>query len=99
MRKIYEVGDVVMVHTFCYKSKNSGTNMVDRNLKCEFGQFNWGPCYNVPEHPQVRLTKAWDDYETGWRYHAIPITSELSEFLVLHGVEQKVYVGEFDIVN
>lgn len=41
------------------------------------------------EKTQCKITKAWDDYECGWRYWATP----------LNGKHKVIYVGQFDIVE
>jgi len=45
---------------------------------------------NIAEEQIVcEITKAWHDYECGWRYHAIPV----------NGRFDKIYVSEFDVLQ
>ena len=43
---------------------------------------------------ECRITKAWEDYECGWRYHAIPIDNRTLDGL---SKENLVYISNSDI--
>jgi len=46
----------------------------------------------VNEKITCRISKAWHDYECGWRYHAIPMDK-------LDIPENKIYISQWDIIT
>ena len=67
-------------------------------------------CYNnkhggteIVENERVDciITKGWEDYECGRRYHAVPIDPYLLSRKDAHtpGKEDIIYISEFDIVQ
>jgi len=83
---IPEVGDVVKVSKFSYTNKGGrGTGLSE-------GMIIDGKIFDE-RYPQavaqVKIVKAWEDYETGWRYWAIAHEdSTLSEFLIKNAAKK-----------
>lgn len=88
MRQIPEVGDQVALKKFAFTNKAGGTGMSD----WKFDEKFTGPAVVV-------VTKAWHDYETGWRYHGKPVDSSalLREYLKRNARNGSVYFSEFDL--
>lgn len=87
MKHIPEIGDTITLKKFAFTNKSGGTGMSDR----EFGEKFSGDAV-------VYVTKAWHDYETGWRYHGNPISVELCEYMKRNAKRfSPVYFGQFDI--
>lgn len=91
MIKIAEVQDVVTVKMFCYTNKFGGTGIAEEKNEKEL--------FKNPI--KCKITKAWDDYECGWRYHAEPLKdqTDLLKYLKENAKGTKMYVSEFDITN
>jgi len=46
---------------------------------------------------RAKITKAWHDYETGWRYHATPINRDIKA--QGKSMENRIFIGEFQIME
>jgi hypothetical protein len=72
MKKFAEVKDIVALKEFVFRSKDNAQIFV--NCKVIDGPKYGGLIL-------VEITHAWYDDETGWRYKAIPVNTELKYFL------------------
>lgn len=89
MINIPEVGDVVNVKSFGFTNKQGGTGLSD-----------WQHDERFVEVARVEITKAWHDYECGWRYWAKPLSPELIEYMKRNSsTPDKLYVSQFDVVR
>jgi hypothetical protein len=87
MKRIYEVGDTISFSEFAFTNKSGGTGL---------SNWNWNEKFTGDASGIV--TKAWDDDETGWRYHCIPTSSDLVAYLKRNASARVVYVSEFDVI-
>lgn len=89
---IYHVGDTARLKRFTYTKPGGGTGL------------SWGQAI-LNEEPfvgdaTVRVTDAWKDYETGWRYHGTPVSKDLIAFMRKHARRgSKVHFDEFEILE
>lgn len=65
-----KVGDIIKLNKFCFVNKAGGTGLSD---------WQWNEQFSGVA--EVKVTKMWYDYETGWKGWAEPINSELKEYL------------------
>jgi hypothetical protein len=87
------IGKVYSAKEFCYTNKNGGTGL-SRPFSIRFKGEEYF------EHSiRVKVTKAWFDYEIGWRSLCVPENDqpELIEFLNRNAKNKILFVGEFDI--
>lgn len=79
-----KIGDLVEFQSACWENSEGGTS-ADLRGKLRF---------------RAKITKAWDDYETGWRYHAeLQEDVEVEDDFTGPEILKKgaiVYVGQFD---
>jgi len=87
MKKIYEVGDTVSFSEFAFENKAGGT-----------GMSNWTWNEKFAGVARGLVTVAWDDDETGWRFHCVPVSKDLIEYIKRNSKNMLVFVSEFDIV-
>lgn len=96
MKKVAGIGDAVTVKSFAYVRKGGGTGMSSKTWKHD---EYFGPA-------TFYITKAWHDYETGWRYHGVPHPNDkkLKDFLWENTTDDMEFQGtglfsQFDITN
>jgi hypothetical protein len=90
MRKIYEVNDGIRFSEFAFTNKAGGTGLSNWEFNEKFEGIGEGI-----------VVKAWHDYECGWRYHCIPFSEKLCQYMERNADpngEMLVYVSEFDTV-
>ena len=94
MKQIPEVGDIVSVIEFSFNNVHGGTEIIGSEI-CTYSKENFPELFEkLPI--KCKITKAWYDYECGWRYWATPINKDL-----LKGKSNKpntIYVSYFDII-
>jgi hypothetical protein len=90
MRKVAEVGDTIVLKSFCFSNKAGGTGMSDSK---------WDEIF--VGNAQAIVTKEWEDYECGQRGWATPHPSDknLIEYLKRNAGKQVIYWSEFDIID
>ncbi|MGH9429312.1 MAG: hypothetical protein ACRD2L_23765 [Terriglobia bacterium] len=82
MRTIPEIGDKVEFKKFAYNNERGGTELSE-----------WHKEFDGKTFTDI-VVKAWEDYETGWRFWVSP---ENALALKIH--YDKIYLSEFDIVG
>jgi hypothetical protein len=87
MKILYEVGDTISFSEFAFENKAGGTGM---------SNWNWNEKFSGVASGLV--TVAWDDDETGWRFHCEPKSQDLIAYLKRNSKKMIVYVSEFDII-
>jgi hypothetical protein len=90
MRKVAEVGDTIVLKSFCFSNIGGGT-----------GLSNWDHDERFVGKATAIVTKEWEDYECGQRGWAKPDPSDkkLIEYLKRNAGKQILYWSEFDITN
>ncbi len=87
---ILNTGDVIRVKSFAFMSKGGGTGLSDSDGNERFdGEVD------------VRITKRWDDYETGERAITEAVSPALVDYLKRNAKDddQRVFVGQFDVAG
>jgi len=77
MKKTAEHGDKVAISGFCFRNEYGGTDIsnYDRGQKEKHDPKQYDGL------AIVEIVKAWNDEETGWRYHGKPLNPTLIEYL------------------
>jgi len=77
MIKVAELNDTVAVSGFCYMNEYGGTDIsnYDRGEKEKHDPNQYDGL------AIVKIVKAWEDDECGWRYHGKPLNPTLLEYL------------------
>lgn len=86
MKMIYEVGDTVSFTCFAFENKAGGT-----------GMSNWLYDEIFRGHATGLITRAWEDYETGWRFWCKPTSKDLVDYVNRNSNRMVVFVSGFDI--
>ena len=88
MKKLYGVGDNILFSEFAFENKSGG-----------IGMSNWEYDEKFPIVGSGIITKAWFDYECGWRFHCEPTSKSLIEYIKRNSHRMIVFVSEFDIIS
>ena len=90
MRKVAEVGDLIVLKEFAFSGPRGGT-----------GMSNWDHDERFVGNAHAVVTKEWEDYECGQRGWATPHPSDknLIEYLNRNAGKQVIYWSEFDIIE
>lgn len=87
MQFIPELGDEVKIISFAFNNKAGGTGLSN-------GEHD--PKYPLTE-AFVKVIKAWEDDECGWRYWGKPLNKELKDYLFENASKQIVYFSQFKV--
>ena len=86
MKPKLEVGSIVEVNFFCFTNKFGGTGLSD------------DPSHKFKGKAKLRITKVWDDYETGIKGWGEPVSGDLRNFLLQNAAQTEI-VHDFDPDN
>jgi hypothetical protein len=88
MEIIPDVGERCKLASFAFNNKGGGTGLSD-----------WLHDERFAGVAEVKCTKKWYDYETGWRYHGQPVSPDLLDYLGRNSAKDVVYFGLHEVLE
>ncbi len=94
MQMIPEMTDIVIIKEFSYNNKDGGTTLSQSK---RFPSLVDAP---FEKKATVKVIRCWHDYETGWRYIAVPYNDPaLVTYLEQNSRSQRIYFSQFDVTR